>query len=151
MQRMTISLDDDLLDTIDRLAERRGYGSRSEALRDIIRDAVLRATSEAGGSSQCFAALSYVFDHETRDLARRLTTTQHHHHSLSVATLHVHVSERECMEVSVLRGTEDEVRAFADGVVTQRGVRFGQLHVIPVEPAAVGEHRHSGGAVHRHG
>lgn len=147
MQRMTISLDDDLLETIDRLSERRGYASRSEALRDIIRDAAMREKTESSGSSQCFAALSYVFDHETRDLARRLTTTQHHHHDLSVSTLHVHVSERECLEVAVLKGEVDAVRAFADGVVTQRGVRFGHLHLVPVEAEA--GHSHSG-ETHRH-
>ena len=134
MQRMTISLEEELLATVDRLCERRGYTSRSEALRDIIRDAALREAS-AAGTGPCVAALSYVYDHETRDLARRLTTSQHRHHDLSVATLHVHISDRECLEVAVLKGDAAEVRAFADGVVTQRGVRFGHVHLVPLEAA----------------
>lgn len=140
VQRITISIDDDLLETVDRLIERRGYASRSEALRDILREASAREKADLAGGTACYATLSYVFEHETRDLARRLTNTQHHRHDLSVSTLHVHVDHHDCLEVAVLKGSIDDVRAFADSVVTQRGVRFGNLHVIPATPH--GHHHH---------
>jgi len=132
VQRITISIDDDLLETIDQLSERRGYTSRSEALRDIVREAVTREQAAADDDTPCIAALTYVFEHDTRDLARRLTETQHEHHDLSVASLHVHVDHHDCLEVAVLRGPVKAVRRFADGVVTQRGVRHGKLQIIPV-------------------
>lgn len=135
MQRITITIDDDLLETIDAVVARRGYSSRSEAVRDLVRDAAAREQAERDGAVACFAALSYVYDHETRDLARRLTHAHHHRHDLSVSTLHVHVSDEECLEVAVLRGTVDDVRALADEVVTQRGVRLGNLHIITAPPA----------------
>lgn len=133
MQRITISIDDDLLKTIDRLSEQRGYTSRSEALRDIVREAITREQVAGAGDAPCYAALSYVYEHETRDLARRLTTVQHHHHDLSVSTLHVHVGSRDCLEVAVLKGTVGEVKAFADGVISQRGVRHGNLHIVTAD------------------
>lgn len=132
MQRITISVDDELLGIVDRLCARRGYASRSEAIRDILRDAQAREAADGGGDTRCVAALSYVFEHETRDLARRLTSAQHHHHDLSVATMHVHLDNEECLEVAVLKGSVSEVRAFGDSLVTQRGVRLGHLHVVPV-------------------
>lgn len=131
MQRITISVDDELLGLVDGLCARRGYASRSEAIRDILRDAQARDAAAGDGGARCVAALSYVYDHETRDLARRLTSAQHHHHDLSVATMHVHLDEEECLEVAVLKGTVAEVRAFGDSLVTQRGVRLGHLHVVP--------------------
>jgi CopG family nickel-responsive transcriptional regulator len=144
MQRITITIDDDLLETIDRLSDQRGYTSRSEALRDIVRDAIKGEQSVADGDTPCFATLSYLYEHETRDLARRLTIAQHHHHGLSVSTLHIHVNDRDCLEVAVLKGTVRDVQAFADSVVTQRGVRFGDLHVMPVEEGAtVAGHGHA--------
>jgi CopG family nickel-responsive transcriptional regulator len=142
MQRITISIDDDLLETIDRLSERRGYTSRSEALRDIVRDAVVREQSTAKGTTRCYATLSYVYEHETRDLARRLTSEQHRHHDLSVSTLHVHVGRHDCLEIAVLKGTVDDVKGLADAVISQRGVRYGNLHIIPVETAAEEDHSH---------
>lgn len=148
MQRITVTIDDDLLEVIDRISEQRGYASRSEALRDLVRDATTRELASADGRTQCYATLTYVYEHETRDLSRRLTSSQHHHHDLSVSTLHVHVDNQDCLEVAVLKGSVAEVKSFADSVVTQRGVRFGNLHIIPSEPAAHGSeashgHHHS--------
>lgn len=132
MQRITISVDEELLGLVDGLCARRGYASRSEAIRDILRETQAREAAAGDGDAPCVAALSYVYEHETRDLARRLTSAQHHHHDLSVATMHVHLDEEECLEVAVLKGTVSEVRAFGDSLVTQRGVRLGHLHVVPV-------------------
>lgn len=142
MQRITISIDDDLLDAIDAFGARRGYASRSEALRDLVRDAVTREQAGLDGATPCLAALSYVYEHETRDLARRLTSAQHDHPGLSVSTLHVHLDSRDCLEVAILKGRVDEVRALADSVVSQRGVRLGNLHVIPIVESESGGHDH---------
>jgi CopG family nickel-responsive transcriptional regulator len=142
VERITISIDADLLAFVDAACAARGYGSRSEAIRDMLREAA-NAETAAAEQAPCVATLSYVYDHETRDLARRLTDRQHDHHDLSVATLHVHLDRHECLEVSVLRGPSGAVRRFADGVVSQRGVRHGHLHLLPdTEPAAPHNHSH---------
>jgi CopG family transcriptional regulator, nickel-responsive regulator len=149
MERITITIDDDLLQAVDGLMARRGYTSRSEAVRDILRDALGR---QQAGDPQvlCVAALSYVYDHTTRGLAGRVTHTHHAHHDISVASLHVHLDHDSCLEVSVLRGATGSVTAFADALATQRGVRHAYLHVVP---ASVSTKRHAhgdGGAEHTH-
>ncbi|MEA2848645.1 MAG: CopG family transcriptional regulator, nickel-responsive regulator [Rhodospirillaceae bacterium] len=152
MQRITLSIDDDLAAALDRHMKKRRYASRSEALRDILRDAAARDQLDGGtadkGDGFCIATLAYVYDHETRDLGRRLTQAQHKHHDLQVATLHVHLDHDSCLEVSVLRGRSEAVQALADDTVSQRGVRHGQLHVVPAERA---RGRHSpGDGPHEH-
>lgn len=155
MQRVTLSVDDDLLATLDRHMKKHRYASRSEALRDILREVSAREALEArpGATEEgfCIATLAYVYDHETRDLGRRLTQAQHKHHDLQVATLHVHLDHDSCLEVSVLRGPVKDVRAMADDTVSQRGVRHGQLHLVPAE---LDNKRHShggrGGGGHDH-
>jgi CopG family nickel-responsive transcriptional regulator len=140
MQRITITIDDGLLEAVDGLMERRGYTSRSEAFRDLVRDMMDRR--EAGNpDAECIATLSYVFDHAKRDLAGRLTDAHHDHHDISVASMHVHLDHESCLEVSVLRGASGSVTAFADALTTQRGVRHAQLHLIPVQVATTG-HKH---------
>jgi len=142
MERITITIEDELLGTLDALCARRGYSSRSEAIRDLLRQARLgEATGEAEHTTG-YAALTYVYDHHTRDLAKRLTSTQHDHHDLSVATLHVHLNHEECLEIAVLKGDIAAMRDFADSVTTQRGVRYGQLHILPAESAEDGDHPH---------
>jgi len=131
MQRITITIDDDLLKAVDGLMTRRGYTSRSEAFRDIVRDMVDRQ-SAADPKAACIATLSYVFDHATRDLASRLTHAHHDHHDLSVASMHVHLDHAACLEVSVLRGPSGAITAFADTLATQRGVRHADLHLVPI-------------------
>lgn len=132
MQRVTITLDDDLLDTLDNLSARRGYHNRSEALRDIFRSA-LAQESVQNNEQQGYAVLSYVYEHEKRDLASRIVATQHHHHDLSVATLHVHISHDDCLEIAVLKGKMGDVQHFADDVIAQRGVRHGHLQCLAAE------------------
>ncbi|MDO9710191.1 nickel-responsive transcriptional regulator NikR [Paracraurococcus lichenis] len=148
MQRVTITIDDDLLATVDALVERKGYASRSEAIRDLLRAETDRAATLAE-ASPCVAVLSYVYDHEARELARRLTGTHHAHHDLGIASLHVHLDHDTCLEVAVLRGPAGAVRRFADAVTSETGVRHHALHVVP---ARIEEGRHDhGGGTHRHG
>ncbi len=140
MQRITIAIDDDLLDIVDGLRQRRGYESRSEAFRDIVREAANRETAEAG-DTMCIAVLSYVFDYATRELAQKLTRALHEHHDLIAANTRVPLDHDSCLELSALRGRVDAIRAFSDDIMTQRGVRHANLHIVPVRLSA-DRHRH---------
>lgn len=133
MQRLTISLDDDLAEAFDRLAESRGYANRSEAIRDLLRRELGESELESGSARECVAVLSYVFDHHERQLSSRLTSMQHDHHDLAVATLHAHITHADCIETVILRGAPQAVQAFAQGVIAETGVRHGHVQLIPVE------------------
>lgn len=140
MQRITIAIDDDLLDVVDSLTERRGYESRSEAFRDIVREAANREAAQTG-DAPCIAVLSYVFDYATRELAQKLTRALHEHHDLIAANTRVPLDHASCLELSALRGRVGTIRAFANEIMTQRGVRHANLHIVPVKISADG-HRH---------
>lgn len=140
MERFTVSLDEDLLAEFDAFLRRKSYRNRSEAVRDILRDRLdsdrlERAETAAGSAPFCIASLSYLYDHHTRELARRLTTAQHRHHDLTLSTLHVHLDPETCLEVVILRGPAEAVRECADGILAETGVCHGKLHLVPVEPA----------------
>lgn len=132
MQRITITIDDDLLETLDQMSEKLGYQSRSEALRDIVRR---RLAEEAMGQTgqKGYGVLSYVYQHNTRELAGRLTTAQHHHHELMISTLHVHLNHDNCLEVAIFKGEMAKIQHFSSEVTAQRGVRHGHLQCIPDE------------------
>ncbi len=152
MERITISLDVALAREFDALIERRGYRSRSEAIRDLLREQ-LEAARNSTETGHCVANLSYVYDHHQRDLAERLTSLQHAHHDLMVATMHVHLDHDNCLESVILRGPTAHVRAFAEALMAERGVRHGQLNTISVdieESAHPHGYRPSGRVIHQH-
>ena len=142
MQRLTITIDDDLVAEVDKFIAEHGYANRSEAFRDLLRAGLEHAGSDAPGDRHCIATLSYVYDHAARELPKRLTKDFHEHHDLAQATLHVHIDHDSCLEVTVLRGRGADVRAFADHVIAERGVRHGHVVMMPVEPHAPHGHAH---------
>ncbi len=141
MERISISVDSELATAFDAFLRRRGYGNRSEAVRDLIRRALEEERLEEADPPHCVASLTYVYNHHERELASRLTGSQHEHHDLAHATLHVHLDHDHCLETVILRGATQEVREFADGVCAQRGVRHGRLHLVPVQESST-PHRH---------
>lgn len=134
MQRLTITVDDELVAEVDDFIVKRAYANRSEAFRDLLRSGLEHADGNETSNRQCVATLSYVYDHAARELPKRLTSEYHEHHELAHATLHVHIDHDSCLEVTVLKGRGAEVKAFADQVIAQRGVRHGHVVIMPVEP-----------------
>lgn len=142
MERFTISLADRLAADFDGWIAERGYASRSEAVRDLLRGELERSQSRRQGDApaHCVACLSYVYSHRERQLAQRLTALQHAQHDLVVSTLHVQLDHEHGLETMVLRGDSAAVRRLADAVCAERGVHHGHLNLISVE--LHGAHRH---------
>jgi CopG family transcriptional regulator, nickel-responsive regulator len=148
MERITMAIDEALAKEFDALIAQRGYGSRSEAMRDLLRREVEANRVRYEAKSHCVASLSYVYNHHVRELAERLTAAQHEHHDLVVATMHVHLDHEHCLETAVLKGSTATVRGFADRIKAERGVRHTAINLITVEPGdehgLPGAHRHHG-------
>ncbi len=140
MQRLTTTIDDDLIAEVDEFIVEHGYANRSEAIRDLLRSGLQTLSTKTAGSRNCIATLSYVYDHAARELPKRLTKDFHDHHNLAQATLHVHIDHDSCLEVTVLKGRGTDVKAFADHVIAERGVRHGHIVVMPIGPA---DHGHA--------
>ncbi len=132
MQRVTISMSDAFADELDKFMAENNYENRSEALRDLARAGLERVKTEDAASGECLATLTYVFDHQVREIPKRLTETYHRHHELSVATMHVHLDHDNCLEVAVLRGDSAAVKEFSRSVIAERGVRYGRVSFVPV-------------------
>jgi CopG family transcriptional regulator, nickel-responsive regulator len=148
MRRLTISVDDELADTFDKLVADKGYENRSEAFRDLVRQALGHAQLESHSAKYCVGALSYIYNHHERQLASRLTSMTHDHHDLTVSTMHAHLDHENCIETVILQGPTEEVLHFADAIKAQPGVRHGNFYPIPIDSD---EHGHSHGpGKHRH-
>jgi len=147
MDRFTISLDEELASAFDELIRQRGDTTRSEAVRDILRDRLQHRDQARDSAGYCVASLSYVYNHHERQLSERLADLQHAHHELTVATMHVHLDHDECLETVSLKGAAKAVRQFAEKIIAEKGVRHGLLNLVSVD---VGQAHTHDGSKHRH-
>lgn len=126
LERISLAIESDLLARFDRLLEERDLGNRSEAVRDLMRRRLVEDEFERD-DAEAVASLTLVYDHEQRELATRLVESGHSHHARVLSTLHVHLDDRLCLEVQVLRGVLRELRHYAEHLIGLKGVKHGQL------------------------
>ncbi len=131
MERFTISLNDDLAQEFDQWVGARGYNNRSEAIRDLIRKEI--ESERLDQAIHSVATLSFVYNHHERNLAARITNHQHEAHDLVVSAMHVHLDHNDCLETLFLRGFTQQIRALAEKITAETGVRHGSLNLIPVK------------------
>lgn len=124
--RFGVSISDDLLQRFDELITGKGYQNRSEAIRDLIRNALIEEelTDE---ETLTVGSISLVYNHHTRDLADKLTHHQHSHHKDIISALHVHLDAHNCLEIIVVKGRAREIRRMADELIGTKGVKHGKL------------------------
>lgn len=146
MQRITISIDDQLGDAFDQMVRHKGYASRSEAMRDMVRDGVQRWRDEQSHERHCVANLSYILDRRVRSLPHRTAEMQHAHHDIIAASTVVRLDHYHSLESVILKGVSTDVRAFADAIRSERGIRFGAINMLQVVPTDA----HDGGGEHCH-
>ena len=125
--RFGVAMDEDLLGKFDELVARRGAATnRSEAVRDLVRDALVDAEWE-DSDQEIVGTITMVFDHHASDLSDKLDTLQHAHFDQIVSSMHVHLDAHNCLEVIVVRGTSADVRDIANGLLGTKGVKHGKL------------------------
>ena len=123
--RFGVSLDKRLLNRFDRLIRKRSYTNRSEALRDLIRQEMVK--NEWEEDQEVAGAITYIYDHHKRDLLSKLTNIQHTHHEIIFSTQHIHLDHNTCLEIVAVRGKAREVQELAYALRSIKGVRHGTL------------------------
>ncbi|MCS7191884.1 MAG: nickel-responsive transcriptional regulator NikR [Armatimonadetes bacterium] len=124
--RFGVAMEDTLLQKFDQYIRRKGYRNRSEAIRDLARDAIIQEAWEQE-KGEVIAVVAIIYDHEKHGLSNQITDLQHHALSIIVSTLHVHLDERHCLEVVVLRGKSLSVRRLANRLLAIKGVLHGGI------------------------
>ncbi len=126
LARFGVSIDSQLIRKFDDLIARKGYATRSEAIRDMIRDALVEREWESGGH-ETVGTITIVYNHHTRELEHALTDMQHKSFHQIISTLHVHLDAHNCLEVLVVKGSSREIKNIADRLIGTRGVKHGKL------------------------
>jgi CopG family nickel-responsive transcriptional regulator len=125
-KRFGVSIPDELLAKLDKLAKKKGYSNRSEVLRDLVRDRFVDEEWEAG-KGEVVGTVTLVYDHHSPDLSDKLADLQHSHFKNIVSTTHIHLDAHNCLEVLVVRGKSRKVKEIADHLISTKGVKHGKL------------------------
>lgn len=139
--RFSVAIGGELLRKFDRYREQHRYANRSEAVRGLIRDALIEEVV-ANDDSIAMGVVTIIYDHHAGRISERLTEIQHRHLDRVLTTTHVHLDHRRCLEVILLRGPVREVRELADGLIGTKGVETGRLVLSAAEPVPDLNHHH---------
>jgi CopG family nickel-responsive transcriptional regulator len=124
--RTGVALDSELLKRFDRLIRAEGYGNRSEAFRDVIRDRLNEASLESG-EAFVVGAVTLIYDHHSRLLPDKLMELQHEYHEIIISTVHSHLDHDMCLEVVVVKGRHKRVQELGNRLIGLKGVQHGKL------------------------
>ena len=132
LKRFGVSMDGSLLRRFDNLVKLRGYENRSEAVRDLVREAIIQQTWEE--NDQIIAGSILLFyDHHQRNLLEEMNNIQHSVHDLILASTHFHVNHDNCLELIVVKGRVKDIRELSNKLTSLKGVSYGNFTVAPVE------------------
>jgi CopG family nickel-responsive transcriptional regulator len=124
--RFRISMAPSLLRKFDARTRQAGYNNRSRAISDMVRAYLVEAQWQEG-TGHVVGTVTIVYDHHSRDVESKLTELQHIHQDAILCTTHVHLTNTDCLEVVVVRGTGAEVSALAEQIISSPGVKHGRL------------------------
>ena len=125
--RFGVSMEEGLLARFDALIRELGYSNRSEAIRDLVRERLVRHEWEAG--EEVVGVIVLLYEHHKRELPDALIDLQHRHHRLVIATMHVHLDADNCLEILAVRGPGPDLQRLAEHLRSLKGVKHGQLAV----------------------
>jgi CopG family nickel-responsive transcriptional regulator len=149
MVRFSVAIGGELLEKFDQYRESHRHPNRSEAVRGLMRAALLEEVI-TDDQSEAMGVVTLIYDHHASRISRRLTEVQHHHLEQVVTTTHVHLDEHRCLEVILLRGPTPQIRDLADDLIGTKGVETGRLVLASAKPIPVGAGGHSHQDHHDH-
>ncbi len=137
--RFTVSLEESLLEFVDKEMLPSGYVSRSELIRDLIREKMMSKKIVEG--EEAIGVLSIIYDHHQRELSEKMTRLQHSKLVNIVCNLHVHLSHHDCLEVIIIKGKQEEIDRISTEIGGLKGVRYSSLSKM-AEFESKDEHHH---------
>ncbi|MDG6243029.1 MAG: nickel-responsive transcriptional regulator NikR [Methanolobus sp.] len=134
LMRIGVSLPENLLTKFDTIIEQRGYSSRSEGIRDAIRNYITHYEWMSDVKGRRVGTITLIYDHTKRGLSSALTEIQHDYSHIIKSSVHIHLDHDNCLEVIILDGEGEEVKAVAERTMALKGVNYVKLNTaLPAE------------------
>ncbi|WP_071396298.1 nickel-responsive transcriptional regulator NikR [Bacillus tuaregi] len=132
LKRFGVSMEGSLLKKFDQLIQLRGYENRSEAVRDLVRDALIQESWENSEETVAGSILLF-YNHHQRNLQDEMMKIQHEMHDYILATTHFHLNHDSCLELIVVKGKVKDIQQLSHKITSLKGVEYGKFTVAPVK------------------
>jgi CopG family nickel-responsive transcriptional regulator len=132
LTRFGVSMPEELVVRFDQLITEQGYDNRSEAIRDLIRKALIEP-SQIPVSQTVAGTIVLVYDHHISELPITLMELQHDYHHDIISTMHIHLNHEQCLEILVVRGQIQKLRELTNLIHIQKGVSYAELSVTYID------------------
>ncbi len=129
MKRISITLPKKLLNEFDEILEETGYSSRSEGIRDALRNYILEHSSLNGLKGDVAGTITMIYDHDEHRTLEKLTEFQHEFSSIIDSSLHIHLDQKHCLEVIVVRGNSKKIKTLVNKLSTTKGIKRAKLTI----------------------
>jgi CopG family nickel-responsive transcriptional regulator len=125
VKRFGVSLENELLEELDKLVVTNQFPNRSQAIRYLIKNNIVEKQWQ--NDEEVAGAIVIVYDHHKRDLSNQLNHLQHNFHELILAVQHVHLNHHNCIETITVKGKANDLRKLADQIIAIKGIKYGEL------------------------
>jgi len=125
VKRFGVSLENELLEELDKLVVTNQFPNRSQAIRYLIKNNIV--AKQWQNDEEVAGAIVIVYDHHKRDLSNQLNHLQHNFHELILAVQHVHLNHHNCIETITVKGKANDLRKLADQIIAIKGIKYGEL------------------------
>jgi CopG family nickel-responsive transcriptional regulator len=125
VRRFGVSLEEDLLNKLDALVDKHAFPNRSQAIRFLIRDALVEDSRQ--GDSEVAGVIVLIYDHHKRNVVNHLLNIQHDYTSLILSSQHAHLDHDNCLETIVLKGRASRIQELSDRLIAIKGIKHGKL------------------------
>jgi len=125
LKRFGVSLEENLLDDLDELVERKQFPNRSQAIRHLVAQSKVEERWE--DDVEVAGAIVIVYDHHKKDLQTKSTDIQHEYHGLILSVQHVHLDHNNCLETIAVKGKASQIKDLSDRLIALKGIKHGKL------------------------
>ncbi|GGG01224.1 nickel-responsive transcriptional regulator NikR [Paenibacillus abyssi] len=152
--RFGVSMPQELIERFDSFITEQGYNNRSEAIRDLVRKALIQP-ERLSPKEPVAGTVVIVYDHHATDLPNYLMELQHEYHGNIISTMHVHLNHHQCLEIIIVNGEYGSLQSLTDAIRVQKGVFYAELSVSVIKSQSPGRdgddhHDHDHHSHHNH-
>lgn len=130
MERISISLPSKLLKEFDEIIDEKGYASRSEAIRDALREYILRYKWLKSLKGERIGTISIIYNHHAPEVMEKITDLQHEYRDVILANLHIHLDDEHCLEIIMVKGDAKRIVELKNKLNSTKGVKLAKLSVV---------------------